>query len=592
MPEFYAGQSDYIPKLNALWDRGTASLYGTSTDSVSLSLGAKTLTTQTGLQFYTGSQITVTYVGDLTKYMSGVVSSYNSGTGILNVNITSVSGSGTFANWTLTLSGAAGAAGIADNISIGTVAQGATPSASITGTSPDKYLNLVLQKGDKGDKGDTGDIGAPNVLTIGTVTQGTASATITGTSPSQVLNLTLPKGDKGDTGDTGVAGLVAKGVWSGATAYAQNDWVTYSGSSYYRKIAGTTGTDPATDTTNWGILAQKGADGTGAVSSVTASAPLSSSGGANPNITVATASTTTTGVLTNADWNTFNGKAGLVSPNFTTPVLGVATATSINKVNFTAPATSATLTILNGKTLTANNTLTFSGTDGSTLNVGAGGTLGTAAYTSSTAYAPTAGSTSVTTLGTVTTGTWNAGIITGQYGGTGVNNSGKTITLGGSITFAGAFTTSFTVTGNTAVTLPTTGTLAILGVNTFTADQNLNNNDLTNIKYATFNSEYNAGNSSTAITIDFANGQKQVVTLTASTTITIANPPATGHFQIRLVQDATGSRAVTWSGLSSSRWLGSSTAPAINLTASGETIVNIFYNGSAMTQSLSKVGAA
>jgi len=40
------------------------------------------------------------------------------------------------------------------------------------------------------------------------------------------------------------------------------------------------------------------------------------------------------------------------------------------------------------KTLTATNTLTFAGTDGSTLNVGAGGTLGSAAYTASTAYVP------------------------------------------------------------------------------------------------------------------------------------------------------------------------------------------------------------
>ena len=64
----------------------------------------------------------------------------------------------------------------------------------------------------------------------------------------------------------------------------------------------------------------------------------------------------------------------------TTPTLGVATATSINKVAFTAPATAATLTLANNKTLTVNNTLTFAGTDGSTLTIGAGGTLGSAAY--------------------------------------------------------------------------------------------------------------------------------------------------------------------------------------------------------------------
>ncbi len=63
------------------------------------------------------------------------------------------------------------------------------------------------------------------------------------------------------------------------------------------------------------------------------------------------------------------------SPTLVTPTLGVATATSINKVAITAPATSATLTIADGKTLTASNTLTFAGTDGSTLNIGTGTNL-------------------------------------------------------------------------------------------------------------------------------------------------------------------------------------------------------------------------
>jgi len=63
------------------------------------------------------------------------------------------------------------------------------------------------------------------------------------------------------------------------------------------------------------------------------------------------------------------------SPTLVTPILGEATATSINKVAITAPATSATLTIANGKTLTASNTLTFTGTDSSSVAFGAGGTV-------------------------------------------------------------------------------------------------------------------------------------------------------------------------------------------------------------------------
>jgi len=55
------------------------------------------------------------------------------------------------------------------------------------------------------------------------------------------------------------------------------------------------------------------------------------------------------------------------SPTLVTPVLGVATATSVNKVTLTAPATSSTLTIADGKTLTASNTLTLAGTDATTM---------------------------------------------------------------------------------------------------------------------------------------------------------------------------------------------------------------------------------
>lgn len=64
-------------------------------------------------------------------------------------------------------------------------------------------------------------------------------------------------------------------------------------------------------------------------------------------------------------------KGNITSQTFVTPNIGVATATSVNKVTITQPATGSTLTI----------------PDGITLNAGAGGTLGSNAFTS-TAYVP------------------------------------------------------------------------------------------------------------------------------------------------------------------------------------------------------------
>lgn len=82
-----------------------------------------------------------------------------------------------------------------------------TPIVSETGDlswTNDKGLENPPTVNIKGKKGDTGATGAPNILTIGTVVGGdNANATITGSSPNQILNLVLPKGDKGDQGEKG-----------------------------------------------------------------------------------------------------------------------------------------------------------------------------------------------------------------------------------------------------------------------------------------------------------------------------------------------------------------------------------------------------
>lgn len=130
-----------------------------------------------------------------------------------------------------------------------------------------------------------------------------------------------------------------------------------------------------------------------------------------------------------------------------------------------------------------------------------------------------AGATSITTLGTVSIGTWNAtpisltgnvsgilpsanggtanafftvsgpatsaktytfpnasanvltdnAVVTAAQGGTGVNNGTATETRAGNLTFVGAFGTTITSTNTTSVTLPLTGTLATLaGTETLT----------------------------------------------------------------------------------------------------------------------------
>ncbi len=75
------------------------------------------------------------------------------------------------------------------------------------------------------------------------------------------------------------------------------------------------------------------------------------------------------------------------------------------------------------------------------------------------------GQSSITTVGALSSGSLAAGftVVTGALGGTGIANTGKTITLGGSLTTSGAFDSTFTMTNTTAVTFPTSGTLATTG---------------------------------------------------------------------------------------------------------------------------------
>jgi hypothetical protein len=117
-------------------------------------------------------------------------------------------------------------------------------------------------------------------------------------------------------------------------------------------------------------------NGTNVVNAVTFVSGTASSG-ANSDITSLSACTTITGLTTplsvaqgGTGVTSSTGTTAVVlstSPTLVTPVLGVATATSVNKVALTAPATGSTLTIADGKTLTASNTLTLAGTDSTTM---------------------------------------------------------------------------------------------------------------------------------------------------------------------------------------------------------------------------------
>lgn len=191
--------------------------------------------------------------------------------------------------------GASGSGGettiVNPTITIGTVTNGDTANATITGDSPNYTLNLVLPKGDKGENGAKGETGAKGAdgakgekgadgvtptLSVGTVTTGeagsSASVTMSGTAPDYVLNFAIPKGDKGDKGDNGASGSGSSSGDNIAIEF-QNKYVADANlwlTNGYAKTSGSSTTNLPLACSNpkdrWGVLffiAENADNGTG-----------------------------------------------------------------------------------------------------------------------------------------------------------------------------------------------------------------------------------------------------------------------------------------------------------------------------------------
>lgn len=125
--------------------------------------------------------------------------------------------------------------------------------------------------------------------------------------------------------------------------------------------------------------------GTGIANNSSSTITISGNFGTTLTVSGATSLTLPTSGTVTALGNTTTGSGSIVlatSPTLITPTLGVATATSINKVSITAPATSSTLAIADGKTLTVSNSLTIAGTDSTVMTFpSTSGTVATIAAT-------------------------------------------------------------------------------------------------------------------------------------------------------------------------------------------------------------------
>lgn len=97
-----------------------------------------------------------------------------------------------------------------------------------------------------------------------------------------------------------------------------------------------------------------------------------------------------------------------------------------------------------------------------------------------------------------------------------------------------------------------------------------------------FDREYDNGNCGGNTTINWRNGQKQVMTLTASVTASFASgtvTPEVGNYLMRIVQGATGGPySILWPSSSICTWAGS-TQPTLTSGSGKIDICTFYYNG-------------
>ena len=239
------------------------------------------------------------------------------------------------------------------------------------------------------------------------------------------------------TGFTKIAGYTGNGtriifINAGGTAQSTDSAFTYNATTDVLTV------NTSTFGLNTSILGTLGVTG---VATLTAQPILSS-------LTASQAVFTdgSKGLVSNAISGTGN-VAMTTSPVFTTPNIGVATATSVNKITITAPATGATLTLVEGSTLATSGaySTTLTATGATNVILPTTGTLATLAGTEELD--------SKTLDSSVGKGTWTAsgawtlpaitlgGTVSG--GGNEINN----VVIGTVLPRAGSFTTVSGTTG-------------------------------------------------------------------------------------------------------------------------------------------------
>ncbi len=180
----------------------------TSSTSMTLATGVQNFTIEPGLNYAIGQ--TVIIANSAGNLMTGTVNSYTSTTGAMVANVTSISGSGTFTSWSVSLNGAPGPEG---------------PQGQIGATGPQGPQGLAGETGATGPQGPPGATGPQGI-------PGETGAT----GPQGPIGTTGPQGPAGETGPIGPqgpAGILLNGGIAGNTPYWDGaSWIVNNSNIY------------------------------------------------------------------------------------------------------------------------------------------------------------------------------------------------------------------------------------------------------------------------------------------------------------------------------------------------------------------------
>ena len=358
----------------------------------------------------------------------------------------------------------------------------------------------------------------PNLTSVGIITSGTWSGGFGAVSGASLTSLTAGN----------LSGTIPSGVLGNSTHYVGTTAVALNRSSSNQALTGILSTAFAGATSGTITLTPTAVAGTNTITLPAVTGTIITSGDSGT-----VTNTMLVGNIANAKLANSSVTVGSTSISLGSSATTITGLTSVTSTAFVGALTGAATS---ASTLTTPRTINGTSFDGSadiTVTAAAGTLTGTTLNSSVV-------TSSLTSVGTIGSGTWSGSLIAGQFGGTGVNNAGKTITLGGNLTTSGSFTTTFIATANTNVTLPTTGTLVTLD-----GSEGLTNKSVNGVTLAT-------GGSASL----FLNQQGNYVSATgggggdALTSGTLAQFAATTSAQLAgVISDETGSGALVFNTL-------------------------------------------